>query len=54
MDVSTATWIISSMGIAIAAMAGYIVRLHLDIKALWQGRVKDLQDQISMLSGGDS
>lgn len=53
MDGGTSTWIISAMGIAIAAMAGYIVRLHLKINELWDARVKALEEQISTLTGDD-
>lgn len=53
MDGGTATWIISAMGIAIGAMAGYIVRLHLKINDLWDARVKALEDQITLLTGDD-
>ncbi len=53
MDSETSIWIIRAMGVGMGSMAIYIVRLHLEIKGLWEARVSGLEDQIAMLAGDD-
>ncbi len=53
MDAETAKWIIGGLVVAVLGLSSYIVKLHLDNKALWQARVEDLQAQIDTLTGED-
>ncbi len=53
MDAATSMVVIQAMGVAIVALAGYIVKLHFEIKTLWEARVSALEAQIAILSGDD-
>ena len=53
MDPATANWIIGGMALGYVGLAGYIVKLHLEIKALWEARVKGLEAQIAALTAED-
>ena len=53
MEAATSMTVIQWMGVAIVAMASYIVKLHFEIKTLWEARVNALEAQIAALSGDD-
>jgi len=57
MDVELAKWIIGGEAVAIAALAGYIVKLHADIRGLLKERLQSAEEKLKlleMLGGGNS
>ena len=46
-------WAMGAMGLAIAAMAAYIVKQHLAERAILKSWLESLQSQVKLLSGED-
>ena len=50
MDLDMAKWIIGGMAFGYVLLGGYVAKQHLEIKALWEARVKGLEAQVAALT----
>jgi len=49
-DVGTFKWIVGGMAVAIVGLAGYIVSLHRKINAMYQERIKSLEEKMALIN----
>lgn len=50
---STCLWMVGGLAVAVVGEAGYIVRLHLKVAALYDERIRALERQLAKLESAD-